>query len=112
PWRDGYRQIARRYTNNPTYKPFDLIGELEKRRLFQKLGERKTTPVPMRQTVEDYITAQHGRSNLSLETMTASRAAQFATEMQALLLPFAESGLLTFPVVSGITWGRPLTGAN
>src|SRR5262249_2071247 len=55
PWRAGYRQIAQRFTNNPTYRPFDLIGELEKRHLFQKLGERKTTPVPMRQTVEEYI---------------------------------------------------------
>lgn len=110
PWRDGYRQIARRFTNNPTYIPFDLIGELEKHRLFQKLGECKTTPVPMRQTVEDYIAAQHARSNLSLETMTASQAAQFDREMQALLFPFAKSGLLTFPVVGGITWGRPLSG--
>jgi SAM-dependent methyltransferase len=112
PWRDGYRQIARRFTNNPSYRPFDLIGELERLHLFQKLGERKTTPVPMRQTVEDYIAAQHARSNLSLDTMTAAQAAQFDTEMQALLFPFAQSGLLTFPVGGGVTWGRPLSGEH
>ncbi len=109
-WRP--RPIRQRFTTNPTYVPFDWIGELEKHRLFQKLGERNTAPVPLRQTVEDYIAAQHARSGLSLEAMTASQAAQFDTEMQALLFPFAKSGLLTFHVVGGITWGRPLSGEN
>ncbi len=110
PWGEGYRQISQRFTNNPTYQPFDWIGELEKRRLFQKLGECKTMPVPVRQTVEDYIAAQHARSTLSLDTMTPSQAAQFDMEMQALLLPFVQDGLLTFSVVGGITWGKPKSG--
>ena len=112
PWREGYRQIVRRFTNNPTYVPFDWIAELEKYQLFQKLGERKTAPVSVRQTVEDYIAAQHARSNLSLETMTAEQAAQFDAEMQALLAPFARDGLLTLSVVGGITWGKTLGGVS
>jgi ubiquinone/menaquinone biosynthesis C-methylase UbiE len=95
PWREGYLQIVRRFTTNPTYVPFDWIAELEKYQLFQQLGERKTAAVSVRQTVEDYVAAQHARSSLSLETMTAEQAAQFDTEMQALLLPFAQDGLLT-----------------
>jgi len=39
--------------------------------------------------------------------MTAEQAAQFNTEMKALLLPFAQNGMLTFDVVGGITWGKP-----
>lgn len=109
PWREGYRQIARRFTNNPTYVPMDMIVEWEKYQLFQKLGERKTAPVSMTQTVEDYIAAQHARSNLSLDSMTAEQAAQFHSEMQALLTPFAQDGLLTFTIVAGITWGKPLS---
>lgn len=110
PWRDGYRQIVRRFSNNPAYQPFDWIAELVKERLFQKLGERQTAPVSVKQTVEDYIAAQHARSTLSLDTMTAEQAAQFDREMQALLLPFAQDGLLTFSVVGGITWGKPKSG--
>src|SRR5258708_9611829 len=45
PWRDGYRQIVRRFTNNPTYVPIAMIAELEKYQLFQKLGECKTAAV-------------------------------------------------------------------
>ncbi|SRR5579859_6447745 len=112
PWREGYRQIVRRFTNNPTYVPIDMFAEWEKYQLFQKLGERKTAPVSMRQSVEDYIAAQHARSNLSLDSMTAEQAEQFHTEMQALLAPFAQDGLLTFSIVAGITWGKPLSGMS
>ena len=112
PWHEGYLQIVRRFTNNPTYVPFDWIAELEKYQLFQKLGERKTAAVSVRQTIEDYVAAQHARSSLSLETMTVEQAAQFDTEMQALLLPFAQDGLLTLSVVGGMTWGKPKSGES
>jgi ubiquinone/menaquinone biosynthesis C-methylase UbiE len=107
PWSEGSRQIKQRFTNNPAYQPFDWIAALEKERLFQKLGEHVTAPVAVKQTVQDYIAAQHARSTLSLDTMTAEQATQFGREMQALLLPFAQDGLLTFSVVGGITWGKP-----
>ena len=112
PWSEGYRQISQHFTNNPTYQPFDWIAELEKERLFQQLGKRMTAPVSVSQTVADYIAAQHARSTLSLDTMTAEQATQFDMEMQALLLPFAQDGLLTFSVVGGIRWGKPKSGAR
>jgi ubiquinone/menaquinone biosynthesis C-methylase UbiE len=110
PWREGLRLIRQRFTTNPSYVPFDWIALLEQYQLFQKMGERKTLPVSMRQTVEDYIAAQHAHSGLSLDAMTGEQAAQFDTEMQALLAPFAPEGWLSLHVVSGITWGKPLTG--
>ena len=112
PWREGYCQIEQRFTNNPSYVPFDWIVELEKYGLFQKLGERETASVSVKQTVEDYIAAKHARSILSLDTMTTEQATQFDTEMQALLLPYALDGLLTFSVVGGITWGKPKSDAR
>ena len=112
PWGEGYLQIVRRFTNNPTYVPFDWIAELEKYQLFQKLGECKTAAVSVRQTVEDYVAAQHARSSLSLETMTAEQATQFDMEMRTLLLPFAQDGLLTLSVVGGMTWGKPKSGES
>ena len=112
PWREGYGQLEQRFTNNPSYVPFDMIAEWEKYGLFQKWGERETAEVVVSQTVEDYIAAKHARSILSLDTMTPKQATQFDTEMQALLLPYAVDGLLTFSVVSGITWGKPTSGAQ
>ncbi len=110
PWREGFRQIERRVSHNPTSVSIDWIAALEKYQLFQKLGERKAAAVSIRQTVEDYLAAQYARSSLSLETMTADQATQFDTQMQALLLPYASDGQLTFSVVGGIIWGKPKSG--
>ncbi len=112
PWYEGYLQIVKRFSTNPTYVPIDWIAELEKYHLFRKLGERNTEPVFVRQTIEDYIASQHARSSLSLESMTPDHAAQFDTQMQALLLPFVHDGMLTLPIVGGITWGKPLNGES
>lgn len=108
PWSDGYREIARRFTTNPTYAPFDLLGELERRHLFQRLGETTTAPVAVHQSVEDFIAGQHGRSNFSLEAMTTAQASQFDAALRELLTPFARDGALILSVVAGIAWGRPL----
>lgn len=110
PWSEGAAQINRRFSNDPAYQPFDWIGALEQAQLFQKLGERQAAPVTVSQTVEDYIAARHARSTLSLDTMTAEQSEQFDREMQALLQPFAQDGLLTFNIVGGITWGKPGSG--
>ncbi|HLI08036.1 MAG TPA: hypothetical protein VKV40_15825 [Ktedonobacteraceae bacterium] len=66
----------------------------------------------VQQTVEDYVAGQHARSGLSLETMAALQAAQFDSEMKALLLSFAQDSLLTLNVVAGIIWGKPLSGKS
>lgn len=110
PWHDGYVQIVKRFSNNPNYVRIDLVAELEKRQLFRKIGDHKTAPISMQQTIQDYIASQHARSSLSLETMAAEQAAQFYSEMCELLSPYAKGGLLTFSVVGLITWGKPSVG--
>lgn len=110
PWREGYVQIVRRFSNNPNYRPVDIIAEFEKYQLFQKQGEQVTAPAPLRQTIADYTAAQHARSALSLATMTAEQAAQFDAEMATLLAPFAQDGWITVQVTGRVAWGKPLAG--
>ncbi len=112
PWQDGHSALVRRFTNNPTYVPVDMIPELEKAGLFLTLGSRVTAPVPMQQSVDDYIAGQHAQSNLSLDTMGADEAAVFAQEMRDLLEPFAKDDVLSFSVVGHLIWGKPLYGGN
>lgn len=108
PWREGYKQVVRRFSNNPRYQALDLIAELTRYQLFQKRGERVTAPVPWQQTIDDYIAAQHARSALSLDTMTAAQAEQFAEQLREILLPFSQENKLTMNIVGRIVWGRPL----
>jgi ubiquinone/menaquinone biosynthesis C-methylase UbiE len=107
PWSEGTQRIMQRFSTNLTYIPYDWIDDLATHHLFEPLGEQKTAPVSVQQSVEDYIAAQHARSSLSLEAMSAENALRFDVEMQALLVPFAQEDLLTLTVVGGITWGRP-----
>lgn len=110
PWSDGYVELVKRFSTNPTYVPFDWIAELERCHLFNKIGERKTAPVLMRQSIDDYVAAQHARSALSLDTMTVDVASQFDTQLQSLVTQYAQDGWLTLSIVGGLTWGKPLTG--
>lgn len=112
PWRAGYIQIVRRFSNNPHYRPIDLIAELEKYHLFQQRGEQTTAPVPLLQTIEDYTNAQHARSSLSLATLSDAQAGQFAREMHALLSPYAQDGYITVQVIGHVVWGTPLNGGQ
>lgn len=112
PWHAGVRDLRRRFSTNAAYHQFDWKGELATRGLFEPLGKRETAPVMMRQSVADYIAAQHSRSGFSLDAMPAAQAAQFDAELQAVLVPFASDGALTFQVVGGFTWGKPREGAR
>lgn len=109
PWHDGYKEISDRFSNKPTSFPMDMIGELEKAGLFQTLGRQATTPVTMRQTVGEYIDAQHSLSHFSLDRMTVEDATQFDKAMHALVEPYAQDGYLSFSFVGDIVWGKPLS---
>lgn len=94
--------------DNPTYRPVNLIEELEKRRLFQKEGEAYTTPVPFEQSLHDYIESFHARSSLSRDHMTCEMATAFDEEVKELVSPFTEQGKIPLQVRGHITWGKPL----
>jgi hypothetical protein len=89
------------------YQPFDLIAELEKRDLFQKLGEKKTVPVTSAQSIDDYIASFHSRSSLSLDYMPASDAATFDRQLRDLVSPWSTAGTLELQTVGSIVWGKP-----
>src|SRR5579859_782341 len=110
-WSEDLLKILRHYSTNPTYQPFDMIEEMEKRQLFQKEGEACTLPVPFEQSVENQIEAFHSQSSLSRDHMTPENAAAFDTAMRDLLNSYARDGKVTIQVYGHIVWGRPL-GAN
>ena len=109
-WSENLRDLFRRYATNPTYQPFDMIEELEKRRLFQKMGEICTLLVPFEQSVENQVEAFHSQSSLSRDHMTPENAAAFDTEVRDLLNSYAQDGKVTIQIYGHIVWGKPLGG--
>ncbi|WP_376795271.1 class I SAM-dependent methyltransferase [Thermogemmatispora sp.] len=105
PWQQAFLRIRQRFAHEAPGPRLNLVAELERRGLFRLRGEHRSAPSLMQQTIEDFIAAQYAYS--SLAAMEAAQAASFEREMRALLTPFARDGLLSFEVVSTITWGQP-----
>jgi SAM-dependent methyltransferase len=111
PWEDRLRELIPRFSTNrdfPTFAPFDLIPELERRGLFARQGEHLTAPVLFTQAVGDYVESFHSMNGFSRERMSPDMAAAFDAEVEALVTPYASSDNLALHVMSHVLWGTPL----
>src|SRR5919202_4988484 len=106
PWQDGLDALIRRFSTMQNYQPFDLIDELEKRDLFQRMGARETVPITSTQSIDDYIASFHSRSSLSLDYMPAADAAAFDRQLRDLVSPWSKEGMLELQTVGSIVWGK------
>jgi SAM-dependent methyltransferase len=108
PWDAAAQELITRYSTNRDFRPYDLVDELVRRRLFTPLGEVQTEPVVVRQTVAAYVESIHSRNGFSRDRMTVAAAAGFDRELAALVAPYAEHGELVLQTVGRIRWGAPL----
>ena len=111
PWNDELSKIIPTYSTNKDYESYDLIDELERRRLFSVVGRKRTAPQEYRMSVDRYVEMFHARNGFSRQRMDAQSAAEFDAAVRELVAPFAVDHVLTFNVTTGITWGHPLSGA-
>ncbi|GAC1396985.1 MAG: hypothetical protein NVS4B12_23950 [Ktedonobacteraceae bacterium] len=107
PWYTALAEIIPKFSTNVKYRPFELIDELEKRGLFQKVGEQETQPVPFVQSVDDYIESFHSRNGFSRERMKPEMAAAFDHEAKKILLRNYPDGVISLQVVGNVIWGFP-----
>jgi SAM-dependent methyltransferase len=108
PWTPATREIIPRYSTNPDFAPFDLIGELERRGLFRKIGDYTTEPLPLVRSVADFIEWFHSMSSFSRDLMTPEAVTAFDAELRDAIAPYLRDGLLTTHFVGRVTWGKPL----
>lgn len=111
-WDDALIQIVKRYSSNKAYQPYALFDELERRQLFQKIGDQFTAPVTFEQSIQDRIEAMHAQSSLSRDGMTADKIEGFHQEIETLLSPYTHHGKITLQVMGHLVWGRPLNPAK
>jgi SAM-dependent methyltransferase len=106
--------IIGRYSTNREFRPYNLLGELTARGLFERRGQCRVGPEPWRPTIAEYIECRHSQNGLSRERM-GDAAEAFDAEMRAALLDLCREGKmalrddrLALSVEATITWGRPL----
>lgn len=107
-WYDVLHQIIPRYSTNKDFEPYDLIEELERRGLFQKVGEKAPAPVPFVQSIDDYIESFHSRNGFSRERMGLEQAAAFDQEAREILLRSHKDGVMALQVIGRVIWGLPM----
>jgi SAM-dependent methyltransferase len=106
PW-SSLNDVLRSYrTDSKDYK-YNLLEELERHGLFRKVGSRRTAPVTLVQSLDDYIESYHSRSGFSRERMGQERADEFDREAKKLLLQSYPSGEIPLQVTGGVVWGYP-----
>jgi hypothetical protein len=106
PWEEEERQLFGQFSTMPGFQNIDLIGELEGRDLFTVRDRRETKPVPLAQTIEDYIESFHARSSLAHGRMEPAQSAAFDEAMRELLARNGVSEMVT-QVFANIVWGLP-----
>ncbi len=107
PWHDELSRIIPRYSTNPDYQPVDLVAELTRRDLFEKVGEARTAPVAFSQPLDRYIEGFHSMSSFAREKMTQEAAAAFDVEVRAAVSPYVKDGIVELQIVGSVVWGRP-----
>lgn len=111
PWHEDLLQLMARYSTNRDYQPYNLTHELESRRLFATLGQRRTAPMPFVQSVAEYIESIHSRNGFSRDRMPSEGAAAFDVGVQELVAPHVgRDGLLHLQIAASVIWGTPLSG--
>jgi len=108
PWRAPMLDLIIAYATNREFQPYDLLHEITRRGLFTLVGQRRTHPVAVTQSVVAYIETLHSRNGFSRDRMAPALAAELDARLRALLAPYASGDeLLSFAVEGVLFWGRP-----
>ena len=107
PWRAALGQIIQRYSTNRDYQPYDTVDELERRGLFQKLGDERTAPAAFTQSLESYVESFHSRNGLSRDRLTAEASVTFDDEVRRLVSSHCDSDAVTLQIGGRVVWGKP-----
>lgn len=108
PWGPELMRIIPGYSTNKGYEPYSLIEELQKRKLYRKLGERHTQPVTFRQSVEDYVESFHSRNGFSRQRMSPEMASEFDDKVRKIIGIYYPDGVVEMQVFAVIEWGIPI----
>jgi SAM-dependent methyltransferase len=100
-------EVYGRHGANPDFVPLDPIFELERRGLFERLGEYSGAGEPWTPTTADLLRCHHSQNGFVLERMRDPAA--FDRELTGVVEEFAPrvQGRHSLRVCATLTWGLP-----
>ena len=110
PWQDEWRAAMSKWLarlHNETYDEPAFVAEGRRFEPWLDIAGRESFTFSFRQSVEDYIVCQHSRASWSRRRMGEALSAEFDRDLDALLRPWAQDGMLTMELTSELTWGAP-----
>lgn len=108
PWQPELDALIAELSTVQNFESYNLVEELERRHLFRAEGRHEMTPVPTRQSIDDYIDSFHSRSSLSRGAMPLADAHAFDQRLRLLVEPWSEHGMLSLETEAMVSWGVPL----
>ena len=89
------------------YDPAASTAQGNRHEAWMDIAGRQRFAFAFQQSIEDFIMCQHSRATWARHVMGDALAAQFDSELDALMRPCAQDGILTLSMVSELTWGAP-----
>ncbi|HET8524978.1 MAG TPA: class I SAM-dependent methyltransferase [Thermomicrobiales bacterium] len=107
PWYAEVLPVIQRTSTNRTFRPYNVVDELETRELFRQLGRRGTDPQPYTRSVDEYVESFHARNGLSRDRLEPEAARAFDRDVAAIVGPYAIDGVLALRVAADVIWDMP-----
>jgi SAM-dependent methyltransferase len=108
------RPIFLRYGQIRVWQDVSLLEELQRRALFDVLGQARFGPEPWQPSVDQYILARHSQRSFSRTHMGSAEAQAFDEALRKLLDELRGDGTLDrvdgrlqLTVSASVSWGRP-----
>jgi SAM-dependent methyltransferase len=111
PWHEEVQKLRREVRISEFPRPIYTAEELEKSGLFARYGEKETTPIKFRQTVDDYIEQFHSRSDMARVRIGNDVADRFDDDLRKILSGYITGNTVEIELYARIVWGKPLSSS-
>ncbi len=114
-WDEKVSEILGQYSLNKDFQPYDMIQvveELEKRTLFERVGMEETKPVIFRQSIEEWIESYHARNGFSRDRMGKVEAQECDEQLRQVISRHCEEGTVVRIGQSHLNFRGPAQAKN
>lgn len=115
PWLEGESDFLTRWLARLHGRTFDRTAFVADGRIYEPwldIAGRRDFTFTFRQSIAAYVACQHSRASWPRSRMGADLVLEFDRELETVLTPFAQGGMVSFDLRSELVWGAPRNTAR